>query len=54
MKVIVTIKRGNKDTENFTRELDMLPGECAYLQEAARIINSKGGEDFLGVYVKQI
>ena len=54
MKVIVTIKHGNKDPGNFTRELDMTPEECEYLQEAARIINSKGGEHFLGVFEYQI
>ena len=34
MKVIMTIKKGNKDPENFTRELDMTPQECEYLKEA--------------------
>lgn len=54
MKVIITIKKGNKDPENFTREIDMTPQECEYLQKTARIINSKGGEQFLGVYVHAV
>ena len=54
MIVIMTIKRGNKDEKNFTRELEMTPQECEYLQEAARVINGKGDEEFMGVYVHQI
>ena len=54
MKVIVTIKQGNKDPENFTRELDMTQQECEYLQKTARIINGKGGEELVSVYVHQI
>lgn len=54
MKVIMTIKRGNKDEKNFTRELDMTPQEYDYIKNAASVINCKGGEDFIGVYVHQI
>lgn len=54
MKVIMTIKKGNKDPENFTRELDMTPQECEYLKEAARIINSNGKQNYIGVFVHQI
>ena len=51
MEVIVTIKKGNKDPENFTRELEMTPQECEYLQEAARVINHNGEHQYLGIYV---
>lgn len=54
MKVIVTIKKGNKDPENFTRELEMTPQECEYLQETARVINHNGEQQYLGVFVHQI
>lgn len=54
MKVIITIKRGNKDHENFTREIEITPQECEYLKDAARIINYKGNENLIGVYVRQI
>lgn len=54
MQVIVTIKQGNKDPRNFTRELEMTQQECEYIQKTARIINSKGGEQFIGVYVHRL
>lgn len=54
MKVIVTIKKGNKDPENFTRELEMTPQECEDLQEAARVINHNGEHQYLGIYVHQL
>lgn len=54
MKVIMTIKQGNMDKGNFTRELDVTPQECDYLKQAARIINQNGGQEFVGIYVKEI
>ena len=53
MKVILTIKKGNKDPENFTRVLELNAQECEYLKDTARIINTKGGEDFFSVYISQ-
>lgn len=54
MKVILTIKKGNKDPENFTRELDITPQECDYLKDAARLINYKSKENCIGVFIHQI
>lgn len=53
MKAILTIKKGNKDSKNFTREIELTAQECEYLKDTARIINEKGGEDFLSVYISQ-
>lgn len=54
MKAILTIKRGNKDAKNFTKELNVTPQEYDYIKEAACIINSKGGEEFISIYLFEI
>lgn len=54
MKVIVTIKDGNKASENFCKELDMTPQECDKLQAIARKVNERAGEECITAYVHQI
>lgn len=54
MKAILTIKSGNKDNKNFTRIIDMTAEEYDYIKETAIAINSKGGENFIDVFVFQI
>lgn len=54
MKVIVTIKEGNKAADNFTQEFDMTPQEYDKLKEISRAINSKAGEECITAYVHQI
>ena len=54
MKVIVTIKAGNKAAENFCQELDMTPQECEKLKSIARKVNQRAGEECITAYVHQI
>ena len=54
MKVIVTIKAGNKAAENFCQELDMTPQECEKLKDIARRVNQRAGEECITAYVHQI
>lgn len=54
MKVIITIKRGNKDANVFCKEVEMLPQECDNLHSIVREINAKCGEDCISAYVSQI
>lgn len=54
MKVILTIKQGNKDERNFTRVLEVAPQEYDYLIETARIINHDGGQQYMGVYIMEV
>ena len=44
MKVIVTLKAGNKAVENFCRDMEMTPQEYERLKDICRAINSKAGE----------
>lgn len=54
MKVIVTIKDGNKAAESFCKELEMTPQECDLLQDIARKVNNRAGEQCVTAYVHQI
>ena len=54
MKVILTIKDGNKAAENFCKELDLTPQECDKLQEIARKVNALQGQECVTAYVHQI
>ena len=54
MKVIVTIKRGNKDINAFCKEIDMTPQECDNLMGIVREINQKAQEECISAYVHQI
>lgn len=50
MKVIMTLKQGNTDEKNFTRELEVTPQEYEYLMETSSCIN-QNGEEYMGVYI---
>ena len=54
MKVIVTIKRGNKDANAFCKEIDMTLQECDNLIDIVREINHKAQEECISAYVHQI
>ena len=54
MKVIMTIRQGNMDEVNFTRELEITPQEYDYLKQTARTINQNGGQEFMNIYVKEV
>ena len=54
MKVILTIKRGNKDAIPFCKEIELSPQECDTLKEIVRSVNSKAGEECVTAYVKQM
>lgn len=54
MKVILTIKEGNKAADNFCKELDLTPQECDKLQEIARKVNALAGQECITAYVHQI
>ena len=54
MKVILTIKSGNKAEQNFCREIEMTMQECEMLKQTARTINQKAGEECVTAYVHQI
>lgn len=54
MKVILTIKEGNKATENFCKELELTPQECDKLQEIARKVNALQGQECITAYIHQI
>lgn len=54
MKVILTIKRGNKDANAFCKEVDMTPQECDNLMGIVREINRKAQEECASAYVSQI
>lgn len=54
MKVIVTIKEGNKAVDNFCQELDMTPQKCEKLKDIARKINHLAGEECITAYEHQI
>ena len=54
MKVIFTLKAGNKAAENFCRDMEMTPQEYERLKDICRAINSKAGEECASAYIHQI
>lgn len=54
MKVIVTIKRHNKDANVFCKEIEMTPQEYDNLKEIARLVNFKAESECISAYVHQI
>jgi len=54
MRVIVTIKAGNKAAESFCQELEMTLQECEKLKDIARKVNQRAGEECITAYVHQI
>ena len=54
MKVIMTIRQGNMDKGNFTRELDVTPQECDYLKRCALEARNNGGKPYIEVMVSEI
>ena len=54
MKVIVTIKRNNKDTNVFCKEIEMTPQEYDNLKEIAIEVNHRAKQDCLSVLIYQI
>ena len=54
MKVIMTIKDGNKAEHNLCRDIEMSPQEYDFLKEVCRNINQKTGEECITAYVYQI
>lgn len=54
MRVILTLKAGNKAETNFCRDLEMTPQECDQLKDICQAINDKVGEDCASAYVYQI
>ena len=54
MKVIVTIKRNNKDANVFCKEIEMTPQEYDNLKDIARLVNYKAKSECMSAYVHQI
>ena len=54
MKVIVTIKRHNKDENVFCKEIEMTPQEYDNLKDIARLVNYKAKSECVSAYVHQI
>ena len=54
MKVILTIKEGNKAETNFCKEIEVTPQECDKLQEIARKVNALNGQECVTAYVCSI
>ena len=54
MKVILNIKRHNKDVNAFCKEVDMTPQEYDLLKEIGIEVNHRAGNECLSVYVIQI
>ena len=54
MKVIVTIKRNNKDANAFCKEIEMTPQEYDNLKEIAIEVNHRAQQQCLSAYVYQI
>jgi cell division protein ZapA (FtsZ GTPase activity inhibitor) len=54
MKVIVTIKRNNKDANVFCKEIEMTPQEYDNLKEIAIEVNNRAEQVCLSAYVHQI
>ena len=54
MKVIVTIKRHNKDANPFCKEIEMTPQEYDNLKEIAIEVNHRAEQGCLSAYIHQI
>ena len=54
MKVIVTIKRHNKDANPFCKEIEMTPQEYDNLKEIAIEVNHRAEQGCLSALVHQI
>ena len=52
LTVILTIKNGNKASDNVCREFDMTPVEYDYIKECARNIEALSGQQFVSAYIK--
>lgn len=54
MKVIVTIKRNNKDANTFCKEIEITPQEYDNLKEIVIEVNHRAGQECLSAYIHQI
>ena len=54
MKVIVTIRRNNKDANVFCKEIEMTPQEYDNLKDIAIEVNHRAEQECLSVYIHQI
>ena len=54
MKVILNIKRHNKDANGFSKEVDMTPQEYDLLKEIAIEVNHRAGNGYISVIVSEI
>lgn len=54
MKVILNIKRHNKDANGFSKDVDMTPQEYDLLKEIAIDVNHRAGNDCVSVYVSEL
>ena len=54
MKVILNIKRHNKDAKAFCKEIEITPQEYDNLKAITIEVNHKTGDECLSVYVSQI
>jgi len=54
MKVILTIKEGNKAEKNFCKEIELTPQEYDNLKEIARKVNALQGQECVTAYVHQV
>ena len=54
MKVILTIKRNNKDANIFCEEIEITPHEYDNLKDIAIEVNRKAGQECLSAYIHQI
>jgi len=54
MKVILNIKRHNKDANGFSKEVDMTPQEYDLLNEIASEVNHRDSNSCISVIVSEI
>lgn len=54
MKVIITIKRHNKDANAFCKEIEMTPQEYDNLKEIAIEVNHRSEQECLSVYIHEL
>jgi hypothetical protein len=54
MKVILNVKRHNKDANGFFKEVDMTPQEYDLLKEIASEVNHRAGNVCISVIVSEI
>ena len=54
MKVIITIRRHNKDADVFCKEIEMTPQEYDNLKEIAIEVNHRAEQGCLSAYIHQI